>query len=184
MKVLAKDGILLKYPYSITDLIRDNRNISWPAVVSDECALSHGCYEVVDVDKPQYDHVTQVCNLATPVNVGGEWLQSWEVIDKTQEQIDQESSDAAAAERERLKAERAVNVASITVTTAAGNTFDGDEVSQGRMARAIVALQATGAASTLWVLADNTVINATAAELIEAMVLAGQAQAAVWVLPT
>jgi hypothetical protein len=32
------------------------------------------------------------------------------------------------------------------------------------------------------VLADNSVIDATAAELTEALVLSGQAQAALWVL--
>ena len=38
------------------------------------------------------------------------------------------------------------------------------------------------APSVTWVLADNSVIQATPAELTEALVLAGQAQAAIWVL--
>ena len=84
--------------------------------------------------------------------------------------------------REELKAQREAAVAAIKVTTQAGNTFDGDEVSQGRMARAIIALQGTGAASVTWVLADNSVIEATAAELTEALALAGAAQAAIWVV--
>ncbi len=93
------------------------------------------------------------------------------------------------AEREAAKAARAETVARIRVTTAAGNEFDGDEISQGRMARAIIGLGVAagvpglGEAPTIpWVLADNTVINATASELGEALILAGQAQAAVWVL--
>ena len=84
--------------------------------------------------------------------------------------------------REQLKAERESAVAAIKVTTQAGNTFDGDEISQGRMARAIIALQGTGAASVTWVLADNSVIEASAAELTEALALAGAAQAAIWVV--
>lgn len=84
--------------------------------------------------------------------------------------------------RALLKAQRDEAVAEIKVTTAAGNTFDGDEVSQGRMARAIIALSTGLAPSVTWVLADNTVIDATAAELTEALVLAGQEQAAIWVL--
>jgi len=87
------------------------------------------------------------------------------------------------AEREAAKAAREAAVAAIKVTTAAGNTFDGDEVSQGRMSRAIIALSTGLAPSVNWVLADNSVIQATAAELTEALVLAGQAQAAIWVLP-
>lgn len=85
--------------------------------------------------------------------------------------------------RDQAKAARAQSVAAITVTTAAGNTFDGDEVSQGRMARAIIALGAVGPSATVnWVLADNSVIQATAAELTEALTLAGAAQAAIWVI--
>lgn len=84
--------------------------------------------------------------------------------------------------REQAKRDRAAAVAAITVTTAAGNTFDGDETSQDRMARAILALQITGTPSTLWVLADNTPVQVSAAELGEALALAGAAQSAIWVL--
>lgn len=89
---------------------------------------------------------------------------------------------AAAIAREHAKESRSAAVDAIVVTTAAGNAFDGDEVSQGRMARAIIALQATGTPSVTWVLHDNTVIQATAAELTEALALAGAAQAAIWVI--
>ncbi|MFZ6813531.1 DUF4376 domain-containing protein [Undibacterium sp. Rencai35W] len=89
----------------------------------------------------------------------------------------------AEARRTFGKDVRETNVENIKVTTAAGNTFDGDEVSQNRMARAIVALTGTNTPSTLWVLANNNKINVTAAELTEALALAGAAQAAMWVIP-
>ena len=85
--------------------------------------------------------------------------------------------------REAAKQARAAAVEHITVTTAAGNTFDGDETSQSRMSRAIMVLSTGAAASVPWVLADNTVIQADAVELTEALALAGAAQAALWVLP-
>ena len=85
--------------------------------------------------------------------------------------------------REIAKAARAANVAQIKVTTQAGNTFDGDETSQTRMSRAILVLSTGAAASVPWVLADNTVIQATAAELTEALALAGAEQARFWALP-
>ena len=80
------------------------------------------------------------------------------------------------------KASRAEAVAAITVTTAAGNTFDGDEISQGRMARAICALRVM-ADTTGWVLADNTSVLVNKAELIEALSLAGSAQTLLWTRP-
>ena len=84
--------------------------------------------------------------------------------------------------RDAAKADRAFAVSAIKVTTQAGNTFDGDEVSQGRMARAIIALQATGTPAVTWVLADNSTLQASAAELSEALAMAGAEQAALWVL--
>lgn len=104
-----------------------------------------------------------------------EWEEPEPPMPPTQAEIDAQARQAA-------KAARAEAVEAIQVTTAAGNTFDGDEISQGRMARAIIALQATGTPSVVWVLADNTVIDATVAELVEALALAGAEQAAMWVV--
>ena len=84
--------------------------------------------------------------------------------------------------REEAKALRTAAVENIIVTTTTGKTFDGDEVAQVRMARAIIGMQATGASTIVWVLADNTTTQATLAELTEALCLAGQAQADVWVI--
>ena len=94
-----------------------------------------------------------------------------------------EMADRAIVAREAAKAARAINVANIKVTTAAGNTFDGDEVAQARMDRAVRLLEAGFAPTVNWVLADNTVIQASAAELTEALALAGAEQARLWVLP-
>lgn len=87
-----------------------------------------------------------------------------------------------AQERERWKRERALLVESIKVTTASGLVFDGDEVSQGRMARAILGLQAQPAGATVkWVLTDNSVVLVAATELTEALTLAGLRQTELWV---
>lgn len=114
--------------------------------------------------------------------VGDVWQYKWRIDALTAEQIEANVAAALTAAREASKAQRAGAVDAIKVTTAAGNTFDGDEVSQGRMARAIIALSTGLAPSVAWVLADNSVIAATPAELTEALVLAGQAQAALWVI--
>ena len=72
-------------------------------------------------------------------------------------------TDIYEMERQIFKVERARAVQAITVTTVLGNTFDGDEISQGRMARAILALPE--GETVRWVLHDNTEIDATEAEL-------------------
>lgn len=128
---------------------------------------------------PDYDPLTHAVREVAPVD----GVQQWEVYALAPAQVEANQQAALLAARETAKAQRQEAVGAIRVTTAAGNTFDGDETSQTRMARAIIALQATGGAqSVTWVLADNSVIDATAAELTEALALAGAAQAAVWVI--
>lgn len=107
--------------------------------------------------------------------VEGVWKTKWKVTLFTQSEIE-------AIQRSRAKLERQARVDAIKVTTASGKVFDGDEVSQTRMARAIVAMQATNTTSTSWVLADNTPTLVTVAELVEALALSGTAQANLWVI--
>lgn len=91
-------------------------------------------------------------------------------------------TEAAALLRAEAKIMRAAAVAAITVTTTSGKVFDGDETSQTRMARAIIGLQAAGVPTITWTLTNNSIVDVTVAELTEAMVLAGQAQSAVWTI--
>lgn len=94
-----------------------------------------------------------------------------------------EQSDplAAAAAASILKRERAEQVAAILVETSMGNVFDGDEVSQSRMARVLLAFDNNRPDGTvLWILADNTVEEITLAELEEALSLSVEAQQAIW----
>lgn len=85
-------------------------------------------------------------------------------------------------ERERFKLERADSVSRITVTTSSGRIFDGDEMSQGRMARAIIGLMAQPAGTAVtWVLANNDVVDVQLEELQEALKLAGLRQTELWV---
>lgn len=95
---------------------------------------------------------------------------------------DDKAQQAAQAAREAWKTRRAEAVRAIKVTTASGRIFDGDEVSQARMARGILGLQAEGEGATvLWVLANNEAVTVTAEELAEALRLAGAEQARLWV---
>lgn len=85
-------------------------------------------------------------------------------------------------QRALWKTQREQLVAAITVTTTQGHTFDGDEISQGRMARAIIGMQSQPEGSTVqWVLTDNTVLDVGIEELQEALTLAGLRQTELWV---
>ena len=80
---------------------------------------------------------------------------------------------------EEAKIARELAVSQIKVTTTSGKSFNGDETSQTRMARAVAS--SIAGETTSWILADNTVATVTHEELKEALRLAGQAQTAIWI---
>ena len=111
----------------------------------------------------------------------GEDLLEGEGTEPVMDPVD-ESGEARLA---RLKAERAEAVSRITVTVD-GMVFDGDEISQERMARTITAAVATGeamTATTTWVLADNEVAQVSIEQLARALREAGERQTELWTLP-
>lgn len=84
------------------------------------------------------------------------------------------------------KEERAQAVSNITVELD-GMVFDGNEDSQSRMGRTIAAAVALGldleTEKRTWVLADNSVVEVTIAQLAQVLKLAGDAQTALWIVP-
>lgn len=137
---------------------------------------------LADLSPPAFDPLREGLRPMPARFDGVSAVMQWEVYPLPDEEVAQNIADEAAQARARAKVRRDEAVQAIRVTTVAGNTFDGDETSQNRMARAVIALQATGTPTVPWTLADNTVIAASAAELTEALALAGAAQVALWAL--
>ena len=77
----------------------------------------------------------------------------------------------------KAKSERADYVSKIIVEVD-DMLFDGDETSQDRMARSIIALN--DGETVQWVLADNTIAQVTKEQLREALRKAGTAQTSIW----
>lgn len=94
--------------------------------------------------------------------------------EKTEEEI-------LAEKLEHAKSIRASYVSKIVVEVD-GMKFDGDETSQDRMARSVVALN-DDSETVQWVLADNTIAQVTRIQLKQALRLAGEAQTAIWANP-
>lgn len=96
------------------------------------------------------------------------------------------AEELAAIELTRAKGERAEAVSKIIVAVD-GMQFDGDEESQTRMGRTIVAAVALGVdlatEKRTWVLADNSIAQVSIKQLAEALRLAGDAQTALWTVP-
>lgn len=106
-------------------------------------------------------------------------------IEPPQGALDQPPPPSAEGQAKVARAEwlreRAKKVEAIKVKTKAGFTYNGGEDSQGRMARAIIGLQSQPGRTMTWVLADNSTHEVDAAELTEALILAGEEQERIWV---
>lgn len=88
------------------------------------------------------------------------------------------AAEQAQADYEAWKAERQLRVNSITVEVD-GMEFDGDELSQNRMARAVAGADLM-TDTTEWTLADNTVAMVSVQTLKAACRLAGEEQTRIW----
>ncbi|MFB0774317.1 DUF4376 domain-containing protein [Aeromonas salmonicida] len=99
-----------------------------------------------------------------------DWSKTIAVADKQREQ--------AEATYQAWKAARQQSVNGITVKVG-GMVFDGDELSQNRMARAVAAADFPEQ-TVAWTLADNTIAVVTVAQLKQALYLAGTRQTELW----
>lgn len=88
--------------------------------------------------------------------------------------------EKATHELEQAKSDRAEAVSKITVEVD-GMIFDGDEESQQRVARSIIALE--NGETMPWVLYDNTIAEVNKEQLKRVLRLAGQKQSELWVVP-
>lgn len=91
MYLLAENNILVKYPYTVTDLKRAHPSVSFPAAPSDTVLETYGMYRVFELDRPEVS-TAQVAEKNTPVfNASAQrWEQPWLVREKTVQEVEQE----------------------------------------------------------------------------------------------
>lgn len=156
-------------------------NVSLAAVLSQYDFDTYGFDLVAETPHPDITEY-QIAQYAGAVQqADGSWAQAWNVMEKSDEDKAAVDAAKAAVARDQAKADRSAKVDAIVVTVG-DKQFDGDEVSQNRMARAILALDAVGQTTTKWMLHDNTFVDVTVDELKLALQEAGEAQTAVWAI--
>jgi hypothetical protein len=106
--VLAVDGVIQSYPYSVQQLKADNPTVSYPRNMDDEALATHDVYPVELLEAPAIDAETEVLEKnAAPLFNGVGWQIGWTVSSKYVEYTDengtvvtvQDQIDAAAAEK-------------------------------------------------------------------------------------
>jgi hypothetical protein len=105
MFYVLTDGsdILVRYPYTLADLKRDNLSTSFPQVISDEIAADFNCFPVTPTDPPAYDYTVNLER--TAVLQSTEWVEQWISTPATPEEIQERTDNEAnevRQERDRL----------------------------------------------------------------------------------
>jgi hypothetical protein len=84
---LIENQQVVKYPYGLYDVRKDNPNVSFPRQVTEEIMAAYGALPVLETPKPQVDYLTKNCKEGIPGFVNGSWVQTWNVSDASQEEI-------------------------------------------------------------------------------------------------
>lgn len=104
--LLAADGSVDRYPYTLTDLRRANPGTSFAKQISDDTAASFNCYPVSQTEPPADDHTVNLER--TAIKQGATWVEEWISTPATPEQIAERTtakSNDIRTERNRRLAE-------------------------------------------------------------------------------
>ena len=100
--VKITNGTVAQYPYSVGQLRRDNRNVSFPRNVSVDVMSRYGMKPVTTEAAPDYNPLTQkVTTATTPIQSGNDWVLTRTVVDLSAEEI--AANDVEAATNNRNK---------------------------------------------------------------------------------
>lgn len=96
MFIKLTNGIPKKY--TIDQLRKDNRNVSFPREIPDETLAEYDVYNLKLAQYPSYNKKTQNVEKGDVEQVDGEWVQGWNVIDIPESALAEE----VRAERDEL----------------------------------------------------------------------------------
>jgi hypothetical protein len=175
--LLDEQGAVARYPYSVTDLRRDNPDTSFPVQPSDESLDGFRVYPVAETEPPAASLIERV-EYADPVLVDGVWTQQWAV-----EPLPLAEAKAVLWALAKAKRESITDAPGTMVTTPFG-TIQSDATSQrninGMVTMALIAQGMGAPFSEAFTLADNSVVTLSAPQMIGLGAAVGQHVAAAY----
>jgi hypothetical protein len=101
MYIKLNNNQIEQYPYSIDKLKQDNAGTSFPDVIAETLLNEFNVYKVKATTPPEHNFAKNISE-DTPVNINGEWTQTWKVEDKPLEEVEKlkENFRAAAYQEE------------------------------------------------------------------------------------
>ena len=119
--VNAINNQIVAYPYTQTDLIRDNPSTSFPSGGISPASLAEwNVFPVHFADQPAVDPLAQRVVELAPMYDGQSWIQQWAVEALSQDEINANAAQQAAA----VRADRNARLAATDWTQIADSTAD------------------------------------------------------------
>ena len=119
--VQAINNQIVAYPYTQTDLIRDNPSTSFPSGGISPASLAEwNVFPVHFADQPVVDTLAQRVVELAPLYDGQAWIQQWAVEALSQDEINTNTAQQAAA----VRADRNARLAATDWTQIADSTAD------------------------------------------------------------
>jgi len=87
-----------QFPYSVGHIRRDNPQTSFPKQIPNSILQSYDVYEVIELDKPDYDPLVQTLVRGTPVYNNDKWEVSYTTASKS----DADAKASVRNQRDRL----------------------------------------------------------------------------------
>ena len=145
--VKAIDSQIVAYPYTQTDLIRDNPSTSFPSGGISPASLAEwNVFPVHFADQPVVDPLAQRVVELAPLHDGQSWIQQWAVEALSQDEINANAAQQAAA----VRADRNGRLAATDWTQIADSTADKPAWAAYRQALRDVPSQAGFPQSVTW----------------------------------
>ena len=102
MYVLTFKGSVKKYPYSLSQLRKDNPSTSFPTEPTPELLAEFGVYPVTLVDKPIAPGRNQTIKEINPKLVDGKWIQQFVVQSSSMDALSTKEAVAVRRMRSQL----------------------------------------------------------------------------------
>ena len=145
--VQAINNQIVAYPYTQTNLIRDNPSTSFPSGGISPASLAEwNVFPVHFADQPAVDPLAQRVVELAPLYDGQAWIQQWAVEALSQDEINANTAQQAAA----VRADRNARLAATDWTQIADSTADKAAWAAYRQALRDVPLQAGFPQSVTW----------------------------------
>ena len=145
--VKAIDSQIVAYPYTQTDLIRDNPSTSFPSGgISPDSLAEWNVFPVHFADQPVVDPLAQRVVELAPMYDGQSWIQQWAVEALSQDEINANAAQQAAA----VRADRNARLAATDWTQIADSSADKPVWAAYRQALRDVPSQAGFPQSVTW----------------------------------